>query len=192
MTYGLCLSLMLAAAPVVFAEQTVCLDAVSASFLEAPMEIASATNAPLDLRDKIAKGASGGRYLEIAQGKGNPPDVATGKAVFTIDIPEDGDYILWCRTWWSDECGNSFFINLDEAKPFTLGEDSTFKTWHWVKAPARLKQLTLTKGPHTLTVRNREDGVKLNQVLLTNDKQFVPVDVETVTVKAAAPAPAAP
>jgi hypothetical protein len=183
---------MLAAAPVVFAEQTVCLDAVSASSLEAPMEIASATNAPLDLRDKLAKGASGGRYLEIAQGKGNPPDVATGKAVFTIDIPEDGDYILWCRAWWSDECGNSFFINLDEAKPFTLGEDSTFKSWHWVKAPARLKQLTLTKGPHTLTVRNREDGVKLNQILLTNDKQFVPVDVETVTVKAAAPAPAAP
>jgi hypothetical protein len=181
MKYGFWFCLMLAALPVARAQETICLDAVSAGSIEAPMVVMAASNAPLDLREKLAKGASGGQYLEIAQGQGNPPKVETGKAEFKIVIPEDGDYVLWCRTFWSDECGNSFSINLDQAKPFILGEDSTFKTWHWVKAPLRLKQLTLTKGPHTLTVRNREDGVCLNQILLTTDRQYVPVDAEPVT-----------
>jgi hypothetical protein len=180
--------LMLAALPAARADETICLDAASARSIEAPMEIVAASNAPLDIRDTIMKGASGGRYLEIAQGKGNPPKREAGQAVFTVTVPADGDYTLWCRAFWSDECGNSFLINLDQAKPFIIGEDSTFKTWHWVKAPVRLKQLTLTKGVHALTVRNREDGVCLNQLLLTSDKQYVPVDVERVTPQA----PAAP
>ncbi len=177
------LGLALAALPAVRADVTICFDAVTATTLEAPMEAVAASNAPLDIRDKVSKELSGGRYLEIAQGKGNPPAVEAGKAVYTLAIPEDGDYILWCRAFWSDECGNSFSVNLDDAKPFILGEDSTLKSWHWVKAPLRIKQLTLTKGTHTLTIRNREDGVRLNQILLTTDRQVVPVDAEKVTVQ---------
>ncbi len=171
----------LVALPCALVGETICFNAVTAEALEAPMEIATSTNAPMEIRDKLEKGAAGGAFLEIAQGKGYPPKMTSGMASFTFTVESEGDYYLWCRSWWLDECGNSFLINIDEAKPFIFGEDSTFKTWHWVKAPARLKQLTLTKGKHVLTFRNREDGVYLNQILLTSDKKYVPVDIETVT-----------
>lgn len=175
---------VLSVASVPFAVQAgdaICLDAADPATLEAPVEVTAVTNAPAEFREKIAKGLSGGRYLEIAQGKGYPPSVTAGVATYTFTIKQAGDYVLWLRAWWIDECGNSFSIHVDEAKPFIFGEDSTFKTWHWVRAPLRLKQLTLTPGTHVLTVRNREDGVALNQILLTPDKNYVPVDIEPVT-----------
>lgn len=176
------------AVPTARADDMICFNAVPASTLVAPMEALVATNLPpADARQKILKEASGGACLEIAQGKGNPPKVMNGSALYAFTVEEDGDYILWCRVWWSDECSNSFSVNADSANPFILGEDSTFKTWHWVKAPPRLKQLTLTKGVHTLTFRNREDGVYLTQVVLTRDKKFVPVDEEPVTTKIQVP-----
>jgi hypothetical protein len=178
---GLAILAALTALPGVMAGETVCFDAITAEKIEAPMEISAASNAPAEFRDKLGKEVSTGKFLMIAQGKGCPPTMTAGMASFTFTVETDGDYYLWCRTWWLDECSNSFLINIDDAKPFIFGEDSTFKTWHWVKAPLRLKQLTLTKGKHTLTFRNREDGVYLNQILLTSDKKYVPVDIETVT-----------
>jgi hypothetical protein len=58
-------------------------------------------------------------------------------------------------------------------------EDSTYKTWHWVHSPPRLPQLALPAGPCTLTVQNREDGVRIDQLLLTTDRRYIPVDIET-------------
>ena len=95
------------------------------------------------------------------------------------------DYIvgdLPARVWWEGECSNSFTMSLDDGLPFVFGEDATYNSWHWVKAPSRLKQLTLSKGKHKLTIKNREDGVRLDQVLFVMDKNHVPVDVEPVTV----------
>ncbi len=176
-------ALLVAAAPfAVQSADSICLNAAAPATLEAPVEIAAATNAPVEFREKLEKGLAGETFLQIAQGKGYPPDVTTGLATYSFTIEHAGDYVLWCRVWWLDECGNSFSIHIGEAKPFIFGEDSTFKTWHWVRAPLRLKQLTLTPGVHTLTVRNREDGVALHQILLTRDKTYVPVDIEPVTV----------
>jgi len=182
--WSLCLLFVLSAhavPPSLRAGEAICWDAASVETIEAPVAIVEAAQAPVDLRDKIAKGLSGTQYLEVAQGKGYPPNVVTGFATYPFTIAKEGVYYLWCRVWWLDECGNSFAIHIDDAKPFIFGEDATFKTWHWVRAPLRLKQLTLAPGAHTITFRIREDGVALNQVLLTPDKAYVPVDVEPVT-----------
>jgi hypothetical protein len=45
------------------------------------------------------------------------------------------------------------------------------------------KPITLKAGTNTLTVLNREDGVRLDQVILSADRRFVPVDQEPVGVK---------
>ena len=148
-----------------------CLAAVSAGTVEAPMVVVS---------NGVA-GASG-PYLEIPEGAGNPPKVTAGKAAFTVEIPEDADYTLWARVYWDDECSNSFTVAFDGQPGFLFGEDATYKAWHWVKYPVSYtaKPVRLTKGQHTLTFRNREDGVCLDQVLLSADKRFVPVDIEPV------------
>ena len=174
--------LLVSLAPLLGAETVrICFEAVSAERIEPPMTVAWVSNAPPALRASLGKELAKGRYLEIPQGAGNPPKVEAGEAVFRFDAPVAGEYHLWCRVWWSDECGNSFWISLNGAKPFVFGENATFKTWHWVKAPARLKQLTLEKGPQTLAIRNREDGVAISQILLTTDRTYVPVGEEPLT-----------
>ena len=121
--------------------------------------------------------ASHGTYLAVPQGAGNPPDVTGGKAVFQVDIPEEGLYTLWLRAYWDDSCGNSVSIQLDNRPAFML-EDSTYKTWHWVRSPPRLVPLQLAAGPATLTLHNREDGVRIDQILLTTDRRRVHVGIE--------------
>jgi hypothetical protein len=147
-----------------------CVEAESAMAFEAPAAVAS---------NGVA-GASGA-YLEIPEGAGNPPKLEAGKATFAVEVPEDAAYTLWCRVWWEGECSNSFTVGFDDQPAFLFGEDATYKAWHWVKYPVSrtVAPVRLAKGRHTLAFRNREDGVRLDQVLLSADKRFVPVDIET-------------
>ena len=170
-------SLFLAASPV-FAGGRVCLEAESSEAVTAPMRVVetSGTNAAA-----AVPGASSNAYLEIPKGAGNPPKVNQGEAKLPFEIDEPGDYTLWGRAYWLSECNSSFSMSIDDSLPFTFGKDATFNVWHWVKAPPRLKQMTLAKGKHVLTIKNRQDGVKLDQVLLALDKNYVPVGVEEVT-----------
>jgi hypothetical protein len=152
----------------------VCFAAVTAGTVEAPM-VAVTNGVP---------GASG-PYLEIPEGAGNPPKVEKGKAVYSLDIPADADYVLWARVYWDDECGNSFTVAVGDQPGFVFGEDATYKAWHWVKYPVSrtAKPIRLTKGKHSLTFHNREDGVRVDQILLTTDRRSVPVDIEPVGEK---------
>ncbi len=154
----------------------ICLEAESAA-VTPPMLVVEDT-VPADAPNE--QRASGEKYIEIAQGKGHPPKMTNGLAVLSFDVEEPGEYTLWCRVWWLDACGNSLRINLDQAPGFTFGEDGIYKRWHWVKAPPRLKQLKLKQGKHTLTLANREDGVRVDQILLFKGRRFVPVGIEKI------------
>lgn len=144
-------------------------------------ETAQTLEVPMVVMSNDVAGASG-TYLEIPEGAGNPPKRNEGKAVFSVEVPEDGVFTFWCRVWWEGECSNSFTIGFDDQTPFLFGEDATYKAWHWVKYPVSrtVSPITLAKGKHTLVFHNREDGVRLDQVLLSADKRFVPVDIEPV------------
>lgn len=167
-----------------WADGRICFEAESGTTVVEPMRItdAAGTNAAT-----AVPGASGGKYLEIPKGAGNPPKVEAGEARFAFEIDTPGDYTLWGRVYWLSACNSSFTIQLDDSLPFTFGKDATFDAWHWVKQPPRLKQMTLAKGPHTLTIRNRQDGVKIDQILMVLDKRYVPVGVEDVTAGGAKP-----
>jgi hypothetical protein len=81
----------------------ICFEAETAERCEAPMAVVS----------NGIEGASGA-YLEIPEGAGNPPKLEAGKAVFTVEVPEDGLFTLWCRVWWEGECSNSFNVTVDQ------------------------------------------------------------------------------
>jgi len=177
-TIGVLASLWIAA--IARGGDSVCFEAEAMEGIAAPMEVVDATQEPAEGAPKPVKGASGDKYLQIAAGKGKAPKVAC-QATFTFELEKEGTYYLWGRVRWDGECSNSFTMSLDDGLAFVFGEDATYNAWHWVKAPPRLKQLTLTKGKHTLTIKNREDGVRLDQVLLVMDKDHIPVDAEIVT-----------
>ena len=152
----------------------VCFEAEAAGKTEKPMEL------------KAESGASDGKCLHIPEKIGKPPEVL-GKAVFKFKVTKPGIYYLWARTWWLDGCGDSMSVTMNkELKLDLTGShtlmDSTHKHWHWVRLGNRKPvKFRLRKGEHTLEIGNREDGTKLDQVLLTTDAEYVPVAIEEVT-----------
>ena len=162
---------------------TVAVEVESATNLVAPMvAVRQEIAAP---GTKVLADASAGAYLEVPLGAGKTPKVKAGKATLAVEVPEDGSYTLWLRAYWQGECSNSLQVQIDKGPLLLVGEDGTYNTWHWVKYPvSKLASPTrLTKGRHTLTLVHREDGIHLDQLLLTSDARFVPVGIEQTGVR---------
>lgn len=152
----------------------ICFEAESAHKIEPPVKLDSDS------------GASGGKCLHIPDKAGKPPEVL-GKAVFRFRVDEPGTYHLWVRTWWLDQCGDSFSVTMDkELKPslegaYALTGNPKKERWHWValRKDGEALKFRLKKGLHTLEIGNREDGPKFDQVLLlTTDADRIPVPGE--------------
>jgi hypothetical protein len=181
------LCVFLVAITVLAAPVQLVFEAEAAVETEAPMVAVAEDQVPPG--SVFVPGASGSRYLEIPEKAGNPPKLKKGLARYTFELPDDGDYTLWARVWWEGECSNSFTVQIDEGAPFLFGENATYRTWHWVKYPvARMTPpFRLKQGPHVMIFKNREDGVRLDQIVLSPNKRFVPVDIERVTTGGGTP-----
>jgi len=166
---GIVLGTALVASTVWGGNAKVCFEAETFKAIEPPMTV----------KTNGCDGASGA-FLEIAEGVGNPPKLNSGKAEYEVEIPEDGAYILWARVEWNGECSNSFTVMIDGRPPILFGEDMTFHTWHWVKYPVSrmAKPITLEAGKHKITFANREDGVRIDQILLTTNRRYTPMGIE--------------
>ena len=166
------------------ASRPIVFEAELAVEVEEPMVLVDSTKVPPG--SHYVEGASGGAYLEIPEDAGNPPKLDKGLARFEVDLAAAGGYTLWARVWWEGECSNSFTVRIDDHPPFILGDNATYKAWHWVKYPvARMvRPVRLDKGRHTIVFHNREDGVRIDQVVLSADARFVPVGIEKPTLEA--------
>jgi hypothetical protein len=128
--------------------------------------------------------ASMGRCIEIVEGAGKPSSGSKkktlGYARYVFEVKKPGIYHLWGRKFWRDGCGNSFTIKMDEMPDMTFGGDGTYERWTWIRLNIP-NGFELEPGEHVLLVKNREDGVKLDQILLTNvhpDEGGVPQGIE--------------
>ena len=151
------------------------LDAASAKEVVAPMRLRTDS--------KAAKGKS----LEVL-GPGPQRETTTGgHAILELDVKEKGEYSLYVRAHWpgpaslpnracsADELRKVVFLTLDDGKCFRLGGRTTGR-WYWVRA--RQKRFPLLKGKHTLKIAILGDGVRLDQILFTRDRDYVPVGIE--------------
>ncbi|MFA6291537.1 MAG: hypothetical protein WC637_07130 [Victivallales bacterium] len=150
------------------ADNTLCFEAEDAKELKAPVKT-------VEVKDKAEIGKiSGDKFIEIEQGAGEGSKVG-GLAKYKINLKEEGTYYFWARCWWLDSCGNSFGVKIGDKPEFITGNDGTYKSWHWVQAKIRLM---LEKGVYDIEIGNREDGIKIDQILITNDRKLIPVDIE--------------
>ncbi|MBT3287812.1 MAG: hypothetical protein HN380_10745 [Victivallales bacterium] len=100
-----------------------------------------------------------------------------GGATFEVEIPEDMTVKIWVRVWWDGSCGNTAYVRMGEkGKLFCIGNDGTYDEWHWVSVPS--EDLKLKKGKNTLYLLNREDGVRFDQLFITDDMEYVPQYIE--------------
>jgi hypothetical protein len=126
--------------------------------------------------------ASKGQMLHLPDEKGTPPDgeapdMKYGGVVFEVDIPKPMKCKVWVRTWWEGSCGNSVYVlGGRDPKPVVVGNDGTYEVWHWLEAP---QPFEFEAGKQEFFVLNREDGIRLDQLLITGDLQYVPQGIET-------------
>ncbi len=109
-----------------------------------------------------------GNVLALPQSSGSEDN--SGRATLSFATAKPGDCTLWVRALWRDSCSNSLALSLDDSPDRTVGQNAVYNTWHWVAAG----RYTLPAGEHTLTVKEREDGIAVSQLLLCTDPDFVP------------------
>jgi len=124
--------------------------------------------------------ASGGKVMAIPKaplGEKVKPDQVTYK----VNIPADGFYVLWGRTYWTTGCGNSFSVKVEGYNDavWTLGGDATYDVLHWVclKDGDTPRKLKLRKGVVTITLVAKEPGVRADEFILTTDAETLPAGV---------------
>ena len=100
-------------------------------------------------------------------------------ATYEVNVSDAGRYILWGRVSVSNKKDNSFFIQIGDGED-NLWEIATGSNWHWDRVNNRDLAdpviFMLTEGVNTIKVKLREDGTKLDKMLLTNNIFFIPKD----------------
>lgn len=138
-------------------------------YLSAPMEIAS------------DDAASSGAYTWIPNGRGDIFDPAEdgGYAEYTFEVSAAGNYVVWGRVISNTGGDDSFFVSMDGSE-YALWDTQRggTETWVWDQVSNRNGAAPvlfyLEAGEHTLILKQREDGTKIDRIFITNDMEYVP------------------
>lgn len=153
-------------APATFAANAkVCFEAEKSATIESPLKKVSGKT-----------GVSGGGYVDIPWDENKTKGL--GQATYKFNVKTAGTYYVWARTFWANGCGNSILVDVNGGADKILGEDGTYDAWHWVGGKARV---TLKAGVNTLTLKNRETGVRVDQFFFCQDGDYTPTGMRKVT-----------
>ncbi|MEO0511174.1 MAG: RHS repeat-associated core domain-containing protein [Verrucomicrobiota bacterium] len=132
---------------------------------------------------------SDGQYLQVFSdfensGKNTAAPVPSalsladaGKLEYPLSALTGGDYYLWLRTRAFDDRSESLWLTIGdtaEALPVHAEVNADWK-WSLVAGP-----LNLAAGDNQLNFSFRESGLQIDQILLTDDAAFTPVQVGSV------------
>lgn len=141
------------------------LEAEQAESIVEPLEVASDA------------GASEGMYIYAPNGTSNHYSPSSVMATYTVTIARAGEYVLWGRVKAPNGRDNSFFVQIDNDEN-NLWEIELGKKWRWDQVNNRdildPVRFILTSGEHTIKIKLREDGTKLDKLLLTNNIMYTP------------------
>ena len=131
--------------------------------------------------------ASGGKCIEIPDKVGKPEDGKFARAVYKLQVKVSGHYTFWCRRKWLDACGDTLAVRFDQVgRPHAEaalfgGSDSKPVRWAWSPVyveSGKVQQFYLAAGEHVMEILNREDGPRVDVILLTDDPDYVPQGME--------------
>ncbi|MDZ7392540.1 MAG: Ig-like domain-containing protein [candidate division KSB1 bacterium] len=94
----------------------------------------------------------------------------TGKVEIHFFVPQSGTYYLWVRYKAPDNLSNSFYVKKDKGA-YALVNLTVSAPWAWSKYATAF---SFTKGGHSLTLKNAEDGTLLDKILLTTSATYTP------------------
>ena len=124
--------------------------------------------------------ASGGTYIVVAAGNNSQAAApATGHAIIPFEVTAAGTYKVWGRVQVATDGDDSFWVRVDSGAWTNWNNIPVGAAWHWddvhnASSGNAVSTYSLAAGSHTLTIAYREDGTRLDRVLITNDAAFTP------------------
>lgn len=110
-------------------------------------------------------------WVPTGQGSISDPLENGGTASYTFTVATAGDYMLWGRQHSPSTGHNSFFVSVD-SRPFLTWNTALTNLWLWDQLRDGYSgsgvKLHLGVGKHTLRIKQREDGTRLDQILITS------------------------
>lgn len=116
-------------------------------------------------------GASGDAYVETSEANAAIATWESGAELsYDVSVAFPGTYRVWMRvaaSTWSDD---SAVVGVDgQALGTRIDNSGPSSGWRWVQNGTNA---VLTAGTHTLSLRRREDGYKVDRIVLTTDANF--------------------
>jgi len=117
-------------------------------------------------------------YVSVAPGnnsKTSPP--STGAVTDTFTVPASATCKLWLRVIAANTADDSFWVRVDGGPWVLWNIVPTGAAWHWADLRDSSGPVTVSLDvgtPHTVTVAYREDGAKLDRLVVTNDLGSTP------------------
>ncbi len=104
-------------------------------------------------------------------------DYGSGQVTYTFEVESAGTYAVWGRHIAENDISDSFFVRMDNGTE-DIWDISHSDDWKWSKVNGRslggVQSYNLNAGTHTLVIRGREGGAKLDRIVITNDDAYVP------------------
>lgn len=138
---------------------------------------------------------SGGKYVEFLTPSQKLMSKDTTKTCFsginptagvlatTVTVHAAGNYYLWSRINSSSASENSYWLQIDDSCPYSVGgfTQAPTNSWIWVNYrdgnPDAKLTLDLTAGPHTFKLFGQGANFSLDKIVLTSDKTCIPTDL---------------
>lgn len=123
--------------------------------------------------------ASGKKFIWVPPASSGISDPAHdgGSASYVFSVPVSGKYYLWGRQYSSIPAHNSFFVSIDSGQWVPWNTPLSGKWVYGRLRDADLSRplsLTLSRGEHFLHIKQKESGAKLDTLVLTNLRDYVP------------------
>lgn len=99
-------------------------------------------------------------------------DTSRGAVTYSFTAPADGSYTFWARMQATSNNNDSIYISIDNGDCVTIGDaDVPINAWKWVnykdgQTSNVAAGVQLTAGVHSIKMIAREDGVKVDRIML--------------------------
>lgn len=92
-----------------------------------------------------------------------------------MNFTTTGIYTIWLRGYAPNGAGDSVYVGLD-SQPATALTGFVPQAWSWANSIQNgVATIEIVEpGLHTLRIWQREDGLRLDRILLTNDNNYNP------------------
>lgn len=122
--------------------------------------------------------ASKGKYITIKNGLNStrtpPADTVTNVTVLSFTVDKPGLYYFLAKAIGPTGADDSYWVKVDN-EPYVSAAGLVGTEWQW----NRLTSANLAAGQHTLTVTYREDGAKLDKILISTSGSSTITNNET-------------